>query len=135
VAHGASPEFSIQGCLDGLCISLLSDWDVLNFMYRHRAALLSTHQIAGIIGYESTVVRSALDRLQDAKLVERSRVFRGVRFYRILVSKDTERGHCLQQLVRLSEGRSGRLLLMKQLKSAPTESGLEERMVQGNDYV
>jgi hypothetical protein len=35
----------------------------------------------------------------------------------------------------LSEGRSGRLLLIKQLKSAPTESGLEERMVKGNDYV
>jgi DNA-binding MarR family transcriptional regulator len=126
VALGSPPEFSIQGCLEGLCISLLSDWDVLNFMYRHRATLLNTQQIAGLMGYESGAVRSALDRLQRAKLVERSRVFQGVRFYRIMVSMDAEHARCLQQLVRLSQSRSGRLLLTEQLKPTRMKSRAED---------
>jgi DNA-binding MarR family transcriptional regulator len=125
VALGSPPEFSIQGCLERLCISLLSDWDVLNFMYRRRATLLNTQQIAGLIGYESTAVRNALDRLQRAKLVERSRIFQGVRFHRVLVSMDAQHARCLHQLVRLSQSRSGRLLLIEELKPTGMKSGLE----------
>jgi DNA-binding GntR family transcriptional regulator len=38
---------------------------------------MSTQQIARLIGYESVVVRSALDRLRREKLVKRSRAVRG----------------------------------------------------------
>jgi DNA-binding MarR family transcriptional regulator len=119
-------KLSVQNCLEGVGISLLSEWDVLNFMRRHRVSLMSADQIARLIGYESTVVRGALDRLQREKLVERSRVSQGVRFYRILASTDARRGHCLQQLIGLSESRSGRLQLTKQLKQVRAKSGLEE---------
>jgi DNA-binding MarR family transcriptional regulator len=120
-------KLSVQDCLEGVGISLLSEWDVLNFMYRHRVSLMSAHQISHLVGYESTVVRGALDRLQREKLVERSRASQGVRFYRILASTDARRGHCLQQLIGLSESRAGRLLLIKQLKQVRPKSGLEEQ--------
>jgi DNA-binding MarR family transcriptional regulator len=120
-------KLSVQDCLEGVGISLLSEWDVLNFMHRHRVSLMSADQIARLVGYESTVVRGALDRLQREKLVERSRASQGVRFYRILAPTDARRGHCLQQLIGLSESRSGRLLLIKQLKQVRPKSGLEEQ--------
>jgi DNA-binding MarR family transcriptional regulator len=55
-----------------LGISLLTDWDLLAFVYRHGASLTSTDQIARLIGYESAVVGAALDRLERDKLIERS---------------------------------------------------------------
>jgi DNA-binding MarR family transcriptional regulator len=108
-------------------ISLLSEWDVLAFVYRHGASLASGDQIARLIGYESTVVRAALERLESENLIECSRPSNGVRFYRILASTDAGRQRCLQQIVSLSETRAGRLLLTKQLKPDGSESGREEQ--------
>jgi len=101
--------------LDSLGISLLSEWDVLAFVYRHGASLASSDQIARLIGYESTVVRAALDRLEGENFIERSRLSRGVRFYRILASTDAERQRRLQQIISLSQTRVGRLQLAKRL--------------------
>jgi hypothetical protein len=70
-------QLSVHNCLEALGISLLSEWDVLCFLYRRRVSLMSTQQIARLIGYESVVVRSALDRLRREKLVKRSRAVRG----------------------------------------------------------
>lgn len=120
-------ELSVQSCIEGVGISLLSEWDVLNFIYRRRVSLMSIEQIARLIGYESAVVRGAINRLQREKLVEQSRAFRGVSFYRNLAPTDARRGHCLQQLIGLSESRAGRLLLTRQLKSVRLDPGLEEQ--------
>jgi DNA-binding MarR family transcriptional regulator len=110
-------------CLEGMGISLLSEWDVLVFVYRHGASLTSADQIARLVGYESTVVDGALKRLEREKLMERSRPSQGVRFYRILASMDAGHRRCLQQLVSLSESRAGRLLLAKRLKPVRSDSG------------
>jgi DNA-binding MarR family transcriptional regulator len=59
-----NPELSVQSCLEGIGIFLLSDWDVLVFVYRHGASLTSTDQIARLLGYQSAVVGGALDRLE-----------------------------------------------------------------------
>src|ERR1700724_3709566 len=88
MGRGKPLESTVQSCLDSMGISLLSEWDVLAFVYRHGASLASSDQIARLIGYESTVVRAALDRLESENLIERSRLSQGVRFYRILASKD-----------------------------------------------
>src|ERR1700687_5491372 len=120
-----SVEFTVQSCLDSVGISLLSEWDVLAFVYRHGASLASSDQIAHLIGYESTVVRAALDRLEGENLIERSRPSKGVRFYRILASTDAGRQRRLQQIVSLSETRAGRLLLAKWLK--PDGSNRDEK--------
>jgi DNA-binding MarR family transcriptional regulator len=106
-------------------ISLLSEWDVLAFVYRHGASLASSDQIAHLIGYESTVVKAALDRLESEKLIERSRPSEEVRFYRIFASSDAGRQRRLQQIVSLSETRVGRLLLAKRLK--PDGSNRDEK--------
>jgi DNA-binding MarR family transcriptional regulator len=127
VERAPPSELSVQSCLEGVGISLLSEWDVLNFMYRRRITLMSAEQIARLTGYESAVVRGAIDRLQREKLVERSRASQGVRFYRILAPTDARRGHCLRQLIGLSESRAGRLLLIKQLKPVRLEPGVEEQ--------
>jgi DNA-binding MarR family transcriptional regulator len=120
-------ELSVQSCLEGVGISLLSECDVLAFVYRHGPSLISTDQIARLIGYESTIVGRALDRLEREKLIERSRLSQEVRFYRILASTDAGRQRCLKQLVSLSESRAGRLLLAKLLKPGRSHSGREEQ--------
>jgi DNA-binding MarR family transcriptional regulator len=118
-----SGELSVKNCLESVGISLLSEWDVLAFVYRHGVSLTSIGQIACLVGYESTVVAGALDRLERERLIERSRESQGVRFYRLFASMDAKRRHCLQQLISLSEGRAGRLLLANRLKPMWSELG------------
>src|SRR5580698_7367562 len=108
IVRKTSLELSIQSCLDSLGISLLNEWDVLAFVYRHRMILATDDQIARFIGYESTVIGDAIDRLEREKFIERSRPSQGVRFYRIITPMDAGRQRCLQQLLRLSESRAGR---------------------------
>jgi len=122
-----SEELSVQGCLEGLGISLLSEWDVLAFLYRHGVSLTTGDQIGRLIGYESAVVSDALDRLEREKLIERSRLLQGVRLHRISTSTNAGRRRCLLQLVSLSKSRAGRLLLAKQLKPVRPEAGEEHQ--------
>ena len=117
---------SLQSCIDKVGISLLCDWDVFAFVYRHVTSLISADQIARLTGYESGVVGSALDRLELQNLIERSRFSRGVRIYRVLDSKDVEHRRCLKELLTLSESRAGRLALAKRLKSDRTGFVREE---------
>jgi DNA-binding MarR family transcriptional regulator len=132
-------ELSVKSCLESVGISLLSEWDVLAFVYRHGVSLTSIGQIASLIGYESTVVSGALDRLEREKLIERSRPSQEVCFYRILAPTDAGRQHCLQQLISLSEGRARRLLLAKRQKPVWSESGEKNNRQnldgKGNGYV
>ena len=102
-------------------ISLLCDWDVFAFVYRHVTSLTTAEQIARLIGYEIAVVGGALDRLESQELIERSRPSRGARLYRVINSKDLEHQRFLQELVNLSESRAGRLELVRQL--SPVSSG------------
>jgi DNA-binding MarR family transcriptional regulator len=102
-------------------ISLLCDWDVFAFVYRHVTSLTSADHIARLVGYESKIVGRALDRLERQKLIERSRPSRGVRLYRVLASKDVEHRSCLRELLTLSESRAGRLELAKRLSPVRSE--------------
>jgi DNA-binding MarR family transcriptional regulator len=114
-------ESSLQSCVDRVGISLLCDWDVFAFVYRHVTSLTSADHIARLVGYESKVVGRALDRLERQKLIERSRPSRGVRLYRVLASKDVEHRSCLRELLTLSESRAGRLELAKRLSPVRSE--------------
>jgi hypothetical protein len=112
-------EISVQRSLESIGISLISEWDMLAFVYRHGPSLTSTEQIAKLIGYESAAVGAALERLEGQKLIERVGPTKGVRLHRMRAHA----GHqpCLLHLVSLSENRAGRLLLKKLLK--PIEPG------------
>ena len=118
---------SVCGCLHVLGISLLSEWDVLAFVHRHGVSLTNAEQIARLLGYEDSVVESALDRLERETLIRRSRPSRGVHFYRVMDIAEPGRRHSLQYLIYASETRAGRLLLRKQLNSIPPESGSNEQ--------
>jgi predicted transcriptional regulator len=112
-----SSDILVQECLKGLGISLLGDWDVLIFLYRHRVILGSSEQIASLLGYPSQAVSDALDRLESQGLVRRSRSSLGVRFYQFVFSE----GHLapesyFRRLISLAQNRSGRLLLAKRLR-------------------
>jgi len=120
-----SLEVSVPSCLESVGISCLSEWDVLVFMYRHGTSLANADQIARLIGYEGAIVARTLDWLEREKFIERSRASRGVHFYQTVVSTDAGRQRCLLQLIRLSETRTGRLLLAKHLK-AVRRRGLEK---------
>jgi hypothetical protein len=120
-------ELSAQHCIDRLGFSLLCDWDVFAFVYRHVLSLTSADQIARLVGYERDVVGGALDRLERQKLIGGSRPSRGIRFYRVLALKDDDYLSCLRQLVTLSEGRTGRLELARRLKPVRSEWAKEEQ--------
>ena len=112
-----SLDLLVEGCLEGLSISLLADWDVLVFLYRHQLSLTSAAQIARLLGYPGNVVSEALDRLEPLGLVRRSRAYQGVRLYQFVFSEPHTLPQSLfQQLMRLAENRAGRLLVAKKLR-------------------
>ena len=115
-------KLSVCGCLHVLGISLLSEWDVLAFVHRHGVSLTNAEQIARLLGYEDSVVESALDRLERGTLIRRSRPSLGVHFYQPVDIAEPGRRHSLAYLIDVSETRGGRLLLRKQLNSIPPDS-------------
>jgi len=121
-------ELSDLSYIERMGISGLLDWDVLAFVYRHGVSLTSADQIAWLIGYENTAIDGALDRLERAKLIERSRSSQGIQFYRILPSSDARDRCCLEAFIRLSQSRAGRLLLAKRLKTGLPGSGREAQL-------
>ena len=114
-----SPDSFIQDCLRSLGIACLSDWDVLIFVYRHKANLSSADQLARLLGYSSKVVGVSLDRLESQSLIQRSRYSQGVRFYELAPSVvPVAAESCLGQLISLSGTRAGRLVLVRLLKQS-----------------
>jgi DNA-binding MarR family transcriptional regulator len=106
-------------------ISLLSEWDVLAFVYRHGASLTTADQIARLIGYESAVVSDALDRLEREKLIERSRPSQGVRLLPNL-NFDGCRASALPSATRQPFGKPRRSFAAgKRLKPVRPEAGEE----------
>jgi DNA-binding MarR family transcriptional regulator len=136
----SNPTLSVSDCLDVLGVSLISEWDVLAFVHCHGVSLTSAEQIARLLGYEDSVVESALDRLERQTLIERSRSSRGVRFYRLAALTECERKRSLEYLIDVSKTRDGRLLLRRQLNSIPPKSRQKDQPantqpMEGNHYV
>jgi hypothetical protein len=127
-------KLSVCGCLDVLGISLLSECDVLAFVHRHGVSLTSVEQIARLLGYEDSVVESALDRLERETLIGRSRPSRGVCFYRLMAIPEPERKRSLEYLIDVLETRGGRVLLRRQMNSTPSERVRKEQQMGGNHY-
>jgi DNA-binding IclR family transcriptional regulator len=103
--------------LKSLGISLLGDWDVLNFLYRHRVVLGSSEQIARLLGYPTKAVSDALDRLEPQGLIKRTRSSEGVWLYQFVFSgTHLAPESCFRRLMSLVENRTGRLLLVNRLR-------------------
>jgi DNA-binding MarR family transcriptional regulator len=114
----------VDGWLDVLQISTVTEWDVLVFLHRHGTILVKAETIALLVGYDKDSVGKALDNLVSLGLVRRSRSSQGVRFYRFELNSATE------QLIKLSAERAGRLIVTRRLVvraqriQAPARGGL-----------
>lgn len=110
-------DIRIEECLKILGISMLGDWDVLVFLYRHRASLTSAEQIARLLGYPSKTVADALNRLESHKMLERSRSSQGARLYEFVFPEaHLAPESCFRWMLGFSETRPGRLQLIKHLR-------------------
>jgi DNA-binding MarR family transcriptional regulator len=109
-------EFPVEAWLETLGIDSLTQWDMLVFLYRHRTSLVGAEFIARLLGYGTAPVVAALDFLESLDLVERSRVFQGVRLYQLTLPNGSPRRAAFERLVALADSRAGRLCLSKKLK-------------------
>jgi|SRR5450432_4184747 hypothetical protein len=126
MAADDSPAVKARRDLDLLGISLLCEWDVLTFLYRHVASLTGAGQIAGLLGYGKAGVEAALEKLDSLRLVKRSRSARGLCIYRLDLSADPRHG-CFLDLMSLAEKRSGRLLVATALRRPTRREEAEQR--------
>jgi hypothetical protein len=114
--------------LSTLGIVHLAEWDVLAFIHRHGASLASAEKIASLVGYTKAVVGSTLESLTAKGLVQRSRNSHGVRLYQSVDDVPNDPLQlALEDLIKVAEGRHGRLLLMKHLRQALRSEDLHQR--------
>ena len=110
-------QLQIRECLTGMGICSPVEWDVLVFIYRHRASLANAEQIARMVGYPCDAVHDALEKLESLKLLRRSRESHGVNLYQFLSSDmDSPSYHYFRQLIGLTDNRAGRLDIADKLR-------------------
>ena len=124
----------VDGWLKTLGVKTLSQWDVLVFLCRHLASLVSAEHIAWLLGYDTGAVVAALDSLEKLGLVDRSRVDQGVRLYQYAAPASPGLKDPLGRLLTFADSRAGRLLLIKKLrrsKPPKPDNGLPASQVRG----
>jgi len=101
------------------------DLDLMLFFVRHPRALLSSDQIAALLGYPVERLGDSLDALVTANLLSRTQKPNGVA--RMYVFADRVAPDWLSSLVELASTRAGRLALRNALedrrKGEPTVRG------------
>jgi predicted transcriptional regulator len=102
---------------------------VLAFVNTHGTNLASAEHIARLLGYDRATVGAALDSLTSNGLIQRSRNTRGLRLYQIATIPDNDpRRLSLNELLKISEDRKGRLLLTGYLRlNTPRKDRRERR--------
>ena len=110
------PDSKVEGWLKTLGVELLCQWDVLVFLYRHQASLVSAENIACLLGHPTGEVVAALACLESRGLVGRSRVNQGVRLYQFTAPQAPRDDNPLDQLLTLADTRAVRLLLSSALR-------------------
>jgi DNA-binding MarR family transcriptional regulator len=118
-------EKAVAQYLATVGITRLAEWDVLQFVYRHGTSLASAERIASQVGYSKAVVGAALEALTSAGFIRRSRNSRGVRLYQLIVgtSGDPQQSS-LEELIKLADGREGRLLMIRSLAETSPRKNL-----------
>ncbi len=111
-----SLDLLVEGWLNTVQIDRIGDWDVLMFVYRNGVSLFSAEQIALSLGHRKSDVGKALDTLGDLGFLNRSRSSRGIRIYRFVKPQNPAQHEGITQLLKLSEKRSGRLVLANSLR-------------------
>jgi DNA-binding MarR family transcriptional regulator len=103
VSQEISLDTQFDECLDAWGISLLHEWDLLVFLHRHRTSLTTVEQISRLLGYGKPLIVKALEQLESAGLVRRSRSSHAVRIYQLAASVDSSRQCCFDLLLKLMD--------------------------------
>jgi hypothetical protein len=110
------PDSEVADWLHTLGITSLCQWDVLVFLARHQTTLLGAASLVRLLGYATESIVAALDHLEALALVARSRVSQGARLYQCAVPPLAPRRDALAQLLTLASHRTGRVLIVQQLR-------------------
>jgi DNA-binding MarR family transcriptional regulator len=112
----------VEPWLKTLGIDLLTQWDVLVFLFRHPASLVSAEHIARLLGFATAPVVDALAHLESLEFVARSRTHQGVRLYQFTTPAQPSRNDVLERLMPLADNRALRLLLAQKLRGMRFDS-------------
>jgi DNA-binding MarR family transcriptional regulator len=115
MAQKDTPDVEVTDRLKTLGIVSRCQWDLLIFLYRHQTSLFGADYLARLSGYATESVVAALDALESLKLVGRSRVSQGARFYQFIMPSSPPGGEAFAWLLALTSHRAGRLRLSRQL--------------------
>jgi hypothetical protein len=105
--------------------------DLLLFFVRHPRTLLTSEQLATVLGYEPAYIAASLERLLGAGLLTRTQNrAHAARLY--IFTPGATSGGWLPSLLRLGSTREGRLMLLSHLSEGgsedqPESSAREER--------
>jgi hypothetical protein len=112
-------DTQLDECLDTWGISSVEEWDLLAFLHGHRQILVTLEQISRLLGYREPIVRKALEKMEKAGLVQRSRSSRDVRFYGLIKAVNVSNQGCFELLLQLFEKPLLRSLVVSRLAHAP----------------
>jgi len=91
------------------------DVDLLLFFYRHPRSLLTSDQLATLVGYSVSQIAKSLDAFIAAGIIERSQnPTHHARMYRLV---DSAPGGWVSSIVKLASTRHGRYDVMRALKN------------------
>ena len=110
-------EIPFEHHLETLDISAVAEWDVLAFLHRHGTTIANSVHLVHLIGYNQSVVESALDKLTRAGLIQGSLGSDGIVGLYKFISLDTPaRQNSFEALMKMADQRNGRLQLIRALR-------------------
>jgi DNA-binding MarR family transcriptional regulator len=121
--HDDTPDIDLTGDLQSLGITSLCQWDVMVFLHRHGDTLTGANHLARLLGYETALIVTAIEALEAAGLIMRSRVPQGARFYQFISPLDARSREVLERLLSFTSHRAGRLRLAKHLSLGDQPAG------------
>lgn len=121
-------EADVQDWLRTLGITSLCQWDVVVFLHRHRDSLLGAAHLARLLGYATELIVTAMEELEGLRLVVRSRVSQGARFYHFMPPLETQRLAALDGLLAFASYRAGRLQLSRLLQQGDQRAHADHQM-------
>jgi hypothetical protein len=124
VSQENTPDTQFDDCLDTWGISLVVEWDLLVFLRRHRTSLVTDERISWLLGYGKNVVDKAVEEMETAGLVRRSRSSQGARIHQLATSVDIPRQESFELLLKLIEKPVARGLLVRRLGLARARRSL-----------
>jgi hypothetical protein len=109
-------EILFEHHLEILDISAIAEWDVLAFLHRHGTTIAGGVYLVRMIGYNQSMIESALDKLTRSGLIQGSRGSDGIGLYKSIPLDTPARQNSFEALIKLADQRNGRLHLIRAVR-------------------